>query len=118
MIQMILLILTGSAAGVISGMGIGGGTVLIPSLVFLFGLDQLSAQGINLIYFIPTALIALTAHAKNNNIETKILKPLILFGIIGAVTGSIIALNIKPDLLKRLFGIFLLLMGIKEILKK
>ncbi len=115
---MIKLILTGFFAGIISGMGIGGGTVLIPSLTFLFGLDQLSAQGINLVYFIPTAVIALITHTKNKNIETKILKPLILFGIIGAFCGSFIALSLKPDLLKRLFGIFLLLMGIKEIMNK
>lgn len=115
---MIKLILTGGFAGIISGMGIGGGTILIPALTFLFGLDQLSAQGINLIYFIPTAIVALITHSKNKNIETKMLKPLILFGIIGALAGSLIALNLKPALLKKLFGVFLLLMGIKEITKK
>ncbi|MCC8098303.1 MAG: TSUP family transporter, partial [Eubacterium sp.] len=67
---------------------------------------------------IPTAVIALMTHSKNNNIETKILKPLILFGIIGAVAGSTIALSLKPVLLKKLFGLFLLLMGLNEIFRK
>ena len=115
---MIWLVLTGAAAGIISGMGIGGGTVLIPALVFLFGTDQLSAQGVNLIYFIPTAIIALFTHATNKNIETKILKPLILFGIIGAFVGSMTALSLKPTLLKKIFASFLLIMGVTEITKK
>ncbi len=115
---MMWLILTGAAAGVISGMGIGGGTILIPALVFLFGTDQLSAQGINLIYFIPTAIIALYTHSKNKNIETKILKPLILFGIAGAFLGSTVALSLEPKILKTIFAIFLFFMGINEITKK
>ncbi len=115
---MIWLILIGAAAGVISGMGVGGGTILIPALVFIFGADQFCAQGVNLIYFVPTAVIALITHTKDKNIETKILKPLIFFGIIGAVIGSTAALSLKPDLLKKIFGIFLFFMGINEIRKK
>ncbi len=115
---LIFLTLTGFFAGIISGMGIGGGTLLIPALTFLFDVNQISAQGINLIYFIPTAIIALITHSKNKNIQTEVLKPLILFGITGAVFGSAIALSLNPRILKRLFGAFLFFMGITEILKK
>ncbi len=118
MMRILMLVLTGAVSGIISGMGIGGGTVLIPALVFLFGLDQLSAQTINLIYFIPTAIIALITHTKNKNIEKQPLKPLIFFGTAGAMLGCFLALSLKPIFLKKLFGIFLLIMGFSEITKK
>ena len=56
---MIWIIVIGIVSGMISGMGIGGGTILIPALLFLQDMNQQQAQGINLIYFIPTAVIAL-----------------------------------------------------------
>lgn len=108
----------GFLSGVISGMGIGGGTILIPALIIIAQTEQHEAQIINLIYFIPTAVIALIYHKKNNNIETKVLKPLILFGFIGAVAGSLLAVNLDSEILKKIFGIFLFLMGITEVLKK
>ena len=80
-----MMVAIGFLSGIISGMGIGGGTILIPALVFLEGMGQQEVQIINLIYFIPTALIALDFHNKNNLIEKKILKPIILTGFIGAV---------------------------------
>ena len=59
---MMWVALIGFGSGIISGMGIGGGTILIPALLFLTGLDQHQAQGINLIYFVPTAVTALCIH--------------------------------------------------------
>lgn len=115
---MILLILIGLISGIISGMGIGGGTILIPALSIFFDYNQQSAQNINLIYFIPTAVIALFTHVKNKNVEKTVLWKIILFGFIGAVLGSIIAVNIDSGLLRKLFGGFLLLMGISELIKK
>jgi len=114
----IIYVLIGLAAGIISGLGIGGGTLLIPALTLFYGLEQHQAQSVNLIYFIPTAIVALRAHYKNGNIEKKPVKKLILFGIAGAVIGSLIAVNMKPDLLKKFFGGFLLLMGIYEFSRK
>ena len=101
-------------SGIISGMGIGGGTILIPSLLFLSDITQKEAQSINLICFLPSAAAALFIHAKNKNIETKILKPIIISGIIGAVIGSFIALQIEGDILQKMFGIFLVVMAFKE----
>lgn len=115
---MIILILIGFAAGIISGMGIGGGTLLIPALIFFEGIGQQQAQAINLIYFIPTAIIAIFFHNKNKNIEHKVLKPIVIFGIIGAIAGSILAVNLDADILKKIFGAFLVIMGITEFFKK
>lgn len=113
-----LSILSGLAAGVISGMGIGGGTILIPALSIFLSIDQHVAQGVNLLYFIPTAAVALCVHIKNKAINYKIALPIVLLGIAGAVGGSALALVIHSALLKKLFGGFLFLMGIYEICKK
>jgi len=110
--------LIGLASGVISGLGIGGGTILIPALVFLFGMDQHAVQNINLIYFIPTALIALATHFKQKNVEVRPLPVIIATGLIGAAIGSLIAVRMDGDILKKVFGVFLFLMGIYEVSKK
>ncbi len=114
---MILLIAVGFCAGIISGMGIGGGTILIPALTIFMDMEQKTAQSINLIYFIPTAVIALTNHIKNGRIEKSNLKLLIITGIAGAVAGSVIAGYTDSGMLRKLFGGFLTLMGISEIIK-
>ena len=77
---MITEILTGLISGTISGMGIGGGTVLIPALTMFLGTNQHIAQGVNLLFFIPTAIIALLVHKKNGNLEIKTAIPLMLWG--------------------------------------
>ena len=110
-------ILSGLISGIISGMGIGGGTVLIPALTMFLNISQRTAQGVNLLFFIPTAVIALIIHKKNNNLEFKIAFPLLIFGLIGAALGSFLALNIEQALLRRLFGVFLFFMGGYEIYK-
>ena len=109
------LILIGFLSGIIGGMGIGGGTVLIPSLVIFNNIQQQQAQGVNLIVFLPVAIIALITHYEKGNIDFSFTKPIILGGIIGAILGSIIAIKINPLKLKKYFGIFLLLIGIYEL---
>ena len=113
-----LPVISGFAAGIISGMGIGGGTILIPALSIFLSIDQHTAQGVNLLYFIPTAVVALFVHIKNKAIDYKIAVPIIISGIAGAVGGSALALVIHAKLLKKLFGGFLFFMGIYEICKK
>jgi uncharacterized membrane protein YfcA len=108
----------GILSGIISGMGIGGGTILIPALSVFLSVSQKTAQGVNLLYFIPTAAIALFVHIKNKSVNFKIALAILLWGIIGAVLGSLIALKLHTDLLKKMFGAFLFIMGIYEILKK
>ncbi|MDO5310692.1 MAG: sulfite exporter TauE/SafE family protein [Clostridia bacterium] len=112
-----LSVLIGFFSGIVSGMGIGGGAILIPALIFTSGIDQKLAQGINLVYFLPTAVIALIIHLKNKNVDIPAAAVMGAFGCIGAVLGSLIAMRIGSDLLRRMFGFFLLLIGIREILK-
>ena len=112
------LILIGFLSGIISGMGIGGGTVLIPSLVLFSGLSQIQAQGINLIVFLPISTVAIITHKKQGNIESEYIKPIIIGGIISALIGSMIAVKIEEDKLRTFFGIFLLGIGLYEFFKK
>lgn len=111
-------VFAGFLSGIISGMGIGGGTILIPALSVFLSVDQHLAQGVNLLYFLPTAAVALFVHIKNKAVNYQTALPIVLFGIVGAVGGSLLALILHPVLLKRLFGGFLFCMGIYEICKK
>ena len=108
----------GFFSGIISGMGIGGGTILIPALLFLTDITQQQAQGVNLIYFIPTAITALITHQKKGNLDWKTAKPLAILGLLGAAAGAFLAVSLESEVLKKVFGGFLFLMGLSEIFKK
>lgn len=111
---MISLILAGLSAGIISGMGIGGGLLLIPVLTLILDYGQKIAQGINLLYFIPTGIVAVWVHYKNNSIDVKLALKLASYGIIGAVVGSILVGVLPAEILRRLFAIFIMVMGLFE----
>ncbi|WP_310444834.1 TSUP family transporter [Tissierella sp.] len=113
-----ILGLIGFLSGIISGMGIGGGTILIPSLVIFYSLEQQKAQGVNLMVFLPVAIVALITHYKKGNIDFSFAKLIILGGIGGAIIGSFIALKIDPLKLRKYFGFFLLVVGAIELFKK
>lgn len=113
-----LLFFLGLFTGIISGMGIGGGTLLIPGLIILTSLNQKQAQGINLFIYIPTAIIALITHFYNKNLELRPVLPIIIAGIVGSIVGSRLAVNFDPKILRIIFAVFLLIMGIYEFLKK
>ncbi|MBE6081365.1 MULTISPECIES: sulfite exporter TauE/SafE family protein [Tissierellales] len=112
------LFIIGLFSGIISGMGIGGGVILIPSLLIFTELTQQEAQGINLIVFIPVAIVALITHLKNKNIKYKLSLKIIGYGLIGAVLGSFIAGKINSKALSKYFSIFLLIIGIYELFSK
>lgn len=112
------LVAVGFLSGIISGMGIGGGTILIPTLAFLYSIEQQAVQGINLVFFLPTAVIALYLHNKNHRVEWSVTRTIAVWGVGGAIVGSCIAMSLAPDLLRKVFGGFLLLMGIKEVMVK
>ncbi|SHK37409.1 TSUP family transporter [Tepidibacter formicigenes] len=112
-----MLIFIGLLAGIIGGMGIGGGTILIPSLLFLTSINQKIAQSVNLLSSIPMTIFALIFHIKNKNIEYSIILPIIISGIIGAIVGSMISSNLDSQTLRKIFGVFLFIMGVYEIKK-
>lgn len=113
-----ILFFIGLAAGIISGMGIGGGAVLIPALVIFAKPGQHIAQSVNLLFFIPTAIIALVIHIKNKRIDFKIALPIIICGFFGAYLGSRLAITLPGNSLKKCFGFFLFAMGSYELVRK
>lgn len=113
----LLSVIIGLFSGVISGMGIGGGAILIPALIIIENINQQTAQGINLLYFLPTAVAALIIHIKNKNVEIKSALILAASGVVGAAAGAIAAGALEGGLLRRMFGIFLALIGLYEIYK-
>lgn len=108
----------GVAVGLLSGFGIGGGTLLILWLTLVSGMDQLRAGGINLLYFSAPAITALVSHIKNRLVEKKVAIFCILSGIPCCILGSMLANNINVSLLRRVFGALLLFIGFREVFFK
>ena len=106
--------LVGIATGIISGFGIGGGSLLVLYLTTIIGATQYTAGGINLIYFIGCAPIALIGHIQNKRIEWKTVVYCVVAGIAIAIPTSLLADGLDGNWLRRLFGLMLLYIGIKE----
>ena len=109
-------LLAGVGCGVLSAWGIGGGTLLLLVMTLAFGVDQAAAQGINLLYFLPAGLLALPAHVRNGYVEKKALLPCISAGLLCAALCAWAATGLEADLLRKLFGGFLVLIGLRELL--
>lgn len=108
-------ILTGIVSGIVSGTGMGGGTILILILSLFLGIDQHTAQATNIVFFIPTSIIAVIINLKQKLIDIKTGITLIITGVIGATIGAIFASKIDSESLKKYFGIFLGIIAIYEI---
>ncbi len=108
-------ILFGIISGIVAALGMGGGTILILLLGIFTNMGQHLIQGTNLIFFIPTAIVAIFMNIKNKKIDYKLAFPIIIFGIIGAICGSIVSFKIENNELKKFFGIFLIIISFFEI---
>lgn len=116
----VLYIALGLLAGVCSGVfGIGGGTILIPALVFLFGLTQHQAQGTTLAIMVPPiGLLAALRYYYSGNVKLSIAAFICLGFFVGGFIGAHLIQNTPEPLLKKLFGVFLLFISLKMILAK
>lgn len=108
-------IIIGLISGIVSGTGMGGGTILIFLLTLLCGLEQHTAQATNLIFFIPTSIVAIIVNIKNKNIDLKLATIISICGIIGAIIGANLSIHTDVKTLKKYFGIFLAIIAIHEI---
>lgn len=108
-------VLIGIVSGIVSGTGMGGGTILIFLLSFMLGIEQHTAQATNLIFFIPTSIVAIIVNLKNKNIDTKQAIIISVFGVLGAIIGANISIYMDVKILKKGFGIFLIFVTINEI---
>ena len=111
----ILPLIVGAATGVLSGFGVGGGTLLLVYMTAFAGVEQRLAQGINLLYFLPAGLMALPAHVKNGYIEKPVLLPAITAGLVCAALAAWTATAMDVALLKKFFGGFLIAVGAVEL---
>jgi uncharacterized membrane protein YfcA len=111
----ILIALCGVVSGVLGGMGMGGGTLLIPLLTLLFGVPQKTAQAINLLSFLPMAALALVFHLKNGLIKYKKVIYIMLSGAAAGVAAAFLAQSTADGALKTLFGGFIILLGAYQL---
>ena len=113
----VIPIIAGFLSGLIGSMGFGGGGVLIIYLVIFMNVPQLKAQGINLIFFVPCAILATVIYTIKKQIDYKKILPVIVGGLIGAIISSFLLKSINTDYLSKVFAIFLIIMGISSILR-
>ena len=111
-------VLAGAATGVLSGFGVGGGTLLLIYMTAFAGVEQHLAQGINLLFFLPTAAAALLSHARAGRLDRPTLRAAVPAAAAAALAGAWIATGIDVSMLRRPFGIYLLLSGISLLLPR
>lgn len=112
----IITLLAGLLAGILSGLlGVGGGLILIPMMIFLLGMSQHAAQGISLLVIIPTAMAGIWQLHKAKLVNYNLAMYLACGAIIGALMSASIVQYIPADRLKLVFGIFMISIGIRTI---
>jgi uncharacterized protein len=118
--MLLILIVIGIITGVMAGMlGIGGAIIMIPSLVFLLGISQQTAQGTSLAVMLPpVGIIAAYNYFKAGHVNIKFAIILAVFFLIGSYFGSKVALNLPQAVLKKIFGVLLLLVAARMLLSK
>jgi len=115
-----MLLLIGLLAGTVGGsMGVGGGVVIVPALIFFFGFSQHSAQGTSLaVLMFPVAIIGAYNYYKNGYVHIKYAIILVLAFAVGQYLGSLLSVHLPAKLLRNIFGFFIILVGLKMILSK
>ena len=117
-VEWLLHALTGLATGVLSSWGIGGGSLLMIYMTGFAGIGQKDAQGINLLYFLPVSAGALGRYIRTGRVNKKATVYAVTAGLAAAGLGAFFATRMDTELLRRIFGVFLLYIGIGELLKK
>lgn len=114
----IIYIVVGIISGILGGMGMGGGTLLIPLLTLVLGFKQKIAQGINLISFCIMAVIVLIFHAKNKLVNFKVAIKFVLYAVVMSILGALLANKINSGSLKVLFGWLLVAISVYETVEE
>ena len=110
-------ILAGLLCGVLTGLGVGGGSILMVWLTAILGFEQRVAQGINLLYFLPTALSSAFIHLRRRLVDFQVAVPAAVAGTLTACAGALLSQRMDVGLLRKLFGVLLLVTGALEIKK-
>lgn len=112
-----LYVLFGIIGGIFGGLGMGGGTLLIPLLTIFLNLDQKMCQGINLISFLVMALISILIHHKHGYIKLNGIPYIIISGILFSILGAFLVNYLSTFVLRIIFGVFLIFLAVIEFLK-
>ena len=113
--QFLYFILAGILGGILAGMGMGGGTILIPALTIILGVEQHVAQATNLIAFLPMALFSLKAHKERGLLKTEGILSVIIPAVITSTAGGFLAGYLPAVVLRKLFGAFLIFLAVKGL---
>lgn len=113
----IIKIIAGFLSGIIGGMGLGGGAVLLMYLRIFENTEQIRAQGINLLFFLPIGAVAVAVYAAKHLIEWKTVLIFSLFGVPGCIGATMLTDVIGEKYLSKIFAIILTVLGICEIIK-
>ncbi len=111
-------VLAGAVCGVLSGFGVGGGSLLMVFMTAVLEMEQRTAQAVNLLFFLPTAAASLIFHVKGKQIVWRAAVPAVLAGVAAAALSAWAATLLDASLLRKLFGGFLLFVGASEIFRK
>ena len=118
-LTLLTLLTVGVAAGFLAGLlGVGGGILLVPAMVLLLGFDQHVAQGTSLVVIVPAAMIGTWTHYRRGTIRPRDALLVAAGGVIGAAIGSLSALSLDDELLRRLFAVVLLVVAVRMLLPK
>ena len=109
-------VLVGTILGVLSGLGTGGGSLLILWLTLMLGMDQETARSINLMFFIPSALVACLFRWKQGRLDIKKVLPAIIAGSIASGLFTFLSRDMDTTMLRKLFGGLLIVTGLRELL--
>ena len=112
----IIFLLCGIAGGILGGMGMGGGTLLIPLLTAVCGVRQSAAQGINLLSFLPMSVVALSVHAKSGLLKKEGLAFLMIPALLFSALASLAAAYLPEEALSKGFGAFLIVLSIYQFI--
>lgn len=110
-------VIVGIVGGIVAGMGMGGGTLTIPLLTIFMSVAQKTAQGINLLGFIPLAIVALIIHTNNKLVAYKKVWILAVVGMITGVGSALLVSKMSNDWLRRLFAIFLIALAVWQLIQ-
>ena len=116
--QWIIPLIAGTLTGVLSAFGVGGGTLLLIYMAVFAGVPQQTAQGINLLYFLPASMASLPSHIKNSFIDKSSIWPAIIWGVLFTAGASFLATGLDVNLLHKCFGVFLVIIGLYELFGK
>lgn len=109
-------LLVGTVLGTLSALGVGGGSLLILWLTLVLGWEPDRARAVNLLFFLPAALLSTWLRRKQGTVNLRALLPAILSGCLSAWAATLLSRHLSPDALRKPFGVLLLIVGMKEVL--